>query len=75
MTMPRKGVRKIIVNNKEYKYLVKFVRTDYGCLPTNRAKVTIESPDGKYYKDSKEQFSITPAYVKKLIEHWPIKEQ
>ena len=66
--MPKKGVRKIMVNDKEYKYIVKYHRTDYGVLPVDFAKVTIESPDGKYYMDQEEQVSITPVYVKQLIE-------
>ena len=68
MAMPKKGVRKIIVNDKEYKYIVKHHRTDCGVLPIELAKVTIESPDKRYYMDQEERTNITPAYVRQLIE-------
>ena len=68
MSMPKKGVRRIKVNDKLYKYIVKHSRTNCGVLPIELAKVTIESPDGRYYMDQEEKTSITPSYVKGLIE-------
>lgn len=67
MAMPKKGVRKITVNGKVYKYLVKPSGTEYGCWPIELAKVTIESPEGKYFMDQEEKACITPSYVKELI--------
>ena len=66
--MPKKGVREIIVNGEVYRYIIKPSRTNNGVLPIRLAKVTIESPQGGYYKDSTELSSITPSYVRELIE-------
>lgn len=68
MTMPKKGVRKIVVDGKTYKYIIK----PYGSKSWRFCKykpgvVTIESPEGKYYQDKNPLISITPAYVEKVI--------
>lgn len=66
--MPKRGIRKIVVNNKTYKYVIKFSGVDDDSMfLTKLARVTIESPEGKYYRDERERYRITPAYVKKLI--------
>lgn len=67
--MPKKGIRKIIVGGKPYKYIVKYSRTKIGVLPIKLAKVTIELQDGSYYKCAIEEPRITPAYVRRLIEN------
>lgn len=64
----KKGTRKIVVNGEEYTYFVKFVGIDWGVLPINIARVTIKSPAGKYYISREEKVSITPSYVRQLIE-------
>jgi len=69
MAMPKKGVRKITVNGEVYRYVIKHSRTDYGAVPVELAKVTIESPDKtQYYIDRTEKAKITPSYVRGLIE-------
>jgi len=68
MATRKKGARKIVVNGEKYIYFVKFVRVDCQCLPINKARVTIKSSNGKYYISNEEKISITPSYVKQLIE-------
>lgn len=68
MTMPKKGTRKIIVDGVGYKYVIKKYDKRYcGGCHVDRAVVTIEFPDGTYYKDTVPKFEITPAYVESLI--------
>ena len=70
----KKGARKIIVNDEEYIYFVKFVRIDCGVLPINIARVTIKSPAGKYYISREEKVSVAPSYVRELIETYFLKK-
>jgi len=60
MTMPKKGTRKIVVNNTIYKYMIK---------PYSRwgGSLTIEKPDGTYISKDIEG-SITPSTVRSIIE-------
>jgi len=66
MTMPRKGRREIVINNKTYYYVVKKTY-EHGYYGTKKASVTIEGPDGKIYADKSQHYSIRPAYVRALI--------
>jgi len=63
MTMPKKGIRKIVVDDKEFKYVVKPIF--YGSCHTNR--VTIESSDGSQYYSATKADQITPSMVKDMV--------
>lgn len=68
MTMPKKGSRKIVVDGVEYKYVVKpYGSQSWRICNYSPGIVTIESPNGKYYKDQNPKSEITPAYVETLI--------
>ena len=59
MAMPKKGTRKIVINDITYKYMIK---------PCNGyGSVTIEKPDGTYISRDIEG-SITPSIVRSIIE-------
>lgn len=65
MTMPKKGLRKIVVDGKIYNYVIK--KLLYGGSDDKR--LTIELPSGKYYSEVMRDTvdSITPSMVKKII--------
>lgn len=67
MTMPKKGRRKIVVNNKTYYYVVKKT-FEHGYYGYKEATVTIQCPSGKFFSDPEEHLEITPSYIRKLIE-------
>jgi len=63
MTMPKKGTRKIVVNNTVYKYIIK----PYSAWGGIRGgSITIEKPDGMYISKDVEH-SITPSIVENII--------
>lgn len=66
MTMPRKGRRSIVVENKTYHYMIKVNSYDW-YSDYKEASVTIEAPDGRIYSDKTRHESIIPSYVEKLI--------
>ena len=61
MTMPKKGLRKIVVDDKTYNYVIK--RT-----LCNRY-LTIELSDGEYYSEDIDDTvdQITPSMIEKMI--------
>ena len=61
MTMPKKGRRQIVVDDKIYFYSIKnkFIGTGYG-------SVTIQSPDGRFHSEDASD-DIIPSYVEDLI--------
>ena len=61
MTMPKKGLRKIVVDGKTYNYVIK--RT-----LCNRY-LTIELSDGEYYSEDIDDTvdQITPSVIEKMI--------
>ena len=63
MTMPKKGTRKIVVDNKEFRYMIKPLF--YGSSNTNR--VTIESSDGKRYHSENVLDKVTPSMVEDMV--------
>lgn len=66
--MPKKGIRKIIVDGVEYKYIVKpYGSQSWRICNYRPGIVTIEFPDGTYYKDTEPKSEITPSYVEALI--------
>jgi hypothetical protein len=60
MTMPKKGTRKIVIDNIAYKYVVK----PYNSWDNS---VTIEMPDGTYISKDIEG-SVTPSIIRSIIE-------
>lgn len=63
MTMPKKGLRKIVVDEETYKYVVK----PYEAWGNVRGgSVTIEKPDGTYISRNIEG-GVTPSMVEELI--------
>jgi len=65
MTMPKKGLRKIVVDGQTYNYVIK--RIHHG--GSNDKRLTIELSDGEYYSEDIDDMvdSITPSMVKKII--------
>jgi len=64
MAMPKKGTRKIVVNDITYKYMVK----PYHAWGNVRGgSVTIEKPDGTYISKDIEG-SVTPSIIRSIIE-------
>jgi hypothetical protein len=59
--MPKKGLRKIVVDGREYNYVIKPLL--YG--GSNSGRVTVEC-DGKYYSETIID-SITPSMVEQMI--------
>jgi len=60
MAMPKKGIRKIVVDGTTYKYMIKGI---YGGV-----SLTIEMPDGTYISRDFENTTITPSIIKQIIE-------
>jgi hypothetical protein len=63
MTMPKKGLRKIVVDGKTYNYVIK--KLLYG--GSNNSRLTIESTNGNKYYSKTILDEITPAMVEELI--------
>jgi hypothetical protein len=63
MTMPKKGLRKIVVDNQVYNYVIKPLY--YGSSHSNR--LTIESANGNKYYSKTIVDQITPAMVEEVI--------
>lgn len=63
MTMPKKGLRKIVVDGKTYNYIIK--KLLYG--GHNNSRLTIESTNGNKYYSRSIIGEITPAMVEELI--------
>lgn len=64
MAMPKKGRRKIVVDDVTHFYMIKpYV---YGNDEDCGAKLTVEMPDGSY-RSRQYQLAITPATVEALI--------
>jgi hypothetical protein len=63
MTMPKKGLRKIVVGNRVYHYVIKPL--SYESSHSNR--LTIESTNGNKYYSKTTDDVITPAMVEEII--------
>lgn len=63
MTMPKKGLRKIVVNGDTYNYVVK--PYCYGSSHSNR--LTIQSLDGKSFHSKDIVDQVTPSMVEHII--------
>ena len=65
MAMPKKGLRKIVVDGKTYNYVIK--KLLYG--GSNDKRLTIELAGGKYYSEVIRDVvdSITPSMLEKII--------
>ena len=64
MTMPKKGTRKIVVDDITYKYMIKPYSGWGGVWG---GSLTIERPDGTYISKDIEG-SVTPSIVRSIIE-------
>lgn len=62
MTMPKKGLRKIVVDGKTYNYVIK--KLLYG--GHNNSRLTIELSDGEYYSEDVSG-EVTPSMIEKMI--------
>jgi len=64
MTMPKKGTRRIVVDDTVYKYMIK----PYSSPVSNirGGSLTIEKPDGKYISVNIEG-AIKPSMIEKII--------
>lgn len=65
MTMPKKGLRKIVVDGQTYNYIIKpMFRRD----PHNK-RITIELAENEYYSEDiyDSDDPITPAMIEKMI--------
>jgi len=69
MTMPKKGIRKIVVRNKAFKYIIKPLYNHRSGDDSPGGRLTVESYDGNHYcsRDMRDQI-ITPAIVRAYIE-------
>lgn len=63
MTMPKKGLRKIVVDGQTYNYVIKPLY--YGSSHSNR--LTIESINGNKYYSVTIIDQITPSMIEKII--------
>jgi hypothetical protein len=64
MTMPKKGVRKMVVGGRTYKYVIK----PFSIGSQYSGHVTIESADGKDYIRRHFNDIMTPQQVREIIE-------
>jgi hypothetical protein len=65
MAMPKKGLRKIVVDGKTYNYVIKRIsRTD-----SINKRLTIELSAGEYYSEDIEDGvdQVTPSMIEKII--------
>jgi len=61
MTLPSKDVRKITINNRDYRYVVKG-------KPDDQIRIVIQTPEGKQYPyHLNDPGAITPSYIEALI--------
>lgn len=73
MTMPRKGLRKIHIDNVEYPYVIK--KHIYGNSSICGGNVTVSLPDGSFLSNSFDE-EITPSKIKVLINtHYLLKNK
>jgi len=63
MTMPKKGLRKIVVGKQTYNYIIKPLF--YG--NSHSSRLTIESASGNKYYSKTIIDQITPAMIEELI--------
>lgn len=64
MTMPKKGIRKIVVDGRTYKYVIK----PFSIGSAYAGHVTIQSADGKDYIRKHFNDIMTPAQIREIIE-------
>jgi len=69
MTMPKKGIRKIVVRGKAFKYIIKPLYNHRSGDDSPGGRLTVESYDGKHYcsMDIKGKI-ITPFMVRHYVE-------
>lgn len=69
MTMPKKGLRKIKVDNKEYKYKIRGRMHHYYVDHIDSTTLIIELETDKYYTETREDgWVVTPKIIREIIE-------
>lgn len=69
MVMPKKGLRKIKVDNKEYKYKIRGSMHHYYVDFIAETTLIIELEANKYYTETRENgWVVTPKIVREIIE-------
>ena len=69
MTMPKKGTRKIVVNDKEYRYRVSGIKHYWYTDSVVETALLIEIDSNNYYKERRNgRWEVTPKYIREVIE-------